>query len=46
MRKCDVLSMITAPAAVARGAAVLRVHDVPETVDALAAFAAIEEGGA
>jgi dihydropteroate synthase len=33
-------------AAVARGAAVLRVHDVSETVDALAAFAAIEEGGA
>lgn len=32
-------------AAVARGAAVLRVHDVPETVDALAAFTAITGAG-
>ncbi|MBI5936339.1 MAG: dihydropteroate synthase [Betaproteobacteria bacterium] len=38
-------SLSAALAAVARGAAVLRVHDVKETVDALKVWAAIEENG-
>lgn len=38
-------SLSAALAAVARGAAVVRVHDVKETVDALKVWAAIEEDG-
>ncbi len=38
-------SLAAALAAVARGAAVVRVHDVKETVDALKVWAAIEENG-
>jgi dihydropteroate synthase len=39
-------SLAGALAAVARGAAVIRAHDVRETADALAVWAAIEEAGA
>jgi dihydropteroate synthase len=38
-------SLAAALAAVARGAAIVRVHDVRETVDALKVWHAVEEGG-
>jgi dihydropteroate synthase len=39
-------SLAAALAAVARGAAIVRVHDVRETVDALAVWTAVERGPA